>query len=219
MDIKGIIPLFVQLGDLQVCNWFLVCSTLRTECLLGTSSIDPYVKAIYLGLWKVSFYRTRPVAIIGSKSGTEVNTRRPPLARNTVSNKVQLSKAILILPMTQIAAQVTCKTAGLVKLQNHLRTIDRHLSIMVNVIMDCRLLVPFIVNISNFRDHTRLPKGTVMKIALTAPMAIMETSWEALTSTNDKEVKLYGEEVHFGQELESYRLQVIELLQEFKSMW
>lgn len=192
MDIKVIITLCLQLDDLQIRTCFLWCPTLGDECLLETPFIDCCVKAIYPVLRKVFLYHTRPVAIIGSDSGPNYNPQGPPLAQSTVPNMVRLSKAIMILPMTQITALYHYKSAGLVTLQNHLKMNHRHFSLMVNGIVDCRPMVTFWISFSCFRDRSiRLPKETVIGIALLAPMAVMEVLWNDLTPTSDEKVETW----------------------------
>ncbi|CAN8062786.1 unnamed protein product [Agarophyton chilense] len=209
MDIKGIVPLYLQVGKFKVRTWFLVCPNLGAEAILGTSFIDRYIKAIYPGLNKVAFYRASSDSIIGSALVPEANRKRAVVCENTKSNKVRLSTAITIPPMTQIALSVHSQSPGLVTIQNHPETVLKHLTLTAHGVMDILPNRSFFVTISNFRDKpVRLPKGTVIGITLLAPVAIMEAQMDNLaTPTPDEDVDSWEGRVAIRAALESYRPQ------------
>ncbi|CAN8075917.1 unnamed protein product [Agarophyton chilense] len=221
MDIKGIVPLYLQAGQFKVRTWFLVCPNLGAEAILGTSFIDRYIKAIYPGIGKVAFYRAPSISITGSTPGPGANRKRAVVSENTKSNKVRLSRAITIPAMTQIAVSVHSHSSGLVTIQNHPKTVLNHLTLMANGVMNIHPNRSFLVTISNFRDKpVRLPKGTVICITLPVPVAIMEAQMDKFaTPTLDEDVDSWEETVAIGEEFKSYRPQVLDLLREYQAMW
>ncbi|CAN8074491.1 unnamed protein product [Agarophyton chilense] len=214
MEIKGIVQLYLQVRQFKVRTWFLVCPNLGAEAILGTSFIDRYIKAIYPSLRKVAFYRAPSISITVSTPGPEANRKRAVVSENTKFNMVSLSEARRRPPMTKIAISVHSHSSGLVTIQNHPKTVLKHLTLMANGVVDIHTNSPFLGTISNFRDKpVRLPKGTVIFFTLPAPVAIREAQIDNLaTPTPDEDVDSWEGTIAIGAEFKSYRPQVLDLL-------
>ncbi|CAN8075002.1 unnamed protein product [Agarophyton chilense] len=221
IDIKGKVPLYIQLGQFKVRAWFLVCPNLSVKAILGTSFIDQDIKAIYPGLWKVAFYHAPSISITGSTPGPGANHNRAVVSENTKSNRIRLSKTITIPPLTQLAVSVHSQFSGLVTIQNHPKTDLKHFTLMASGVMDIRFIRPFLVTISNFRDKpVLLLQGKVIDITLNAFVAIMEAQiYNFATPTPNEHVESWEGTVAIGAECESYRPQVLDLLKEYQAMW
>lgn len=89
MDIRGIIPHYIDLSHLKVWRCFLACPSLGAHGMGGARSIDRYVNAIYLGQKKGTFHRAPPLASVGSGPRAEATPQRSRFPKQTVSSKVQ----------------------------------------------------------------------------------------------------------------------------------
>ena len=108
----GVLPLWLRLGQFQARLRFLVVSNMATTCILVTSFIDRFVKAIIPGRRKVVLYPSPAVAIVGSQSPTTYSNAPDPTedSTSTVSNKLKVVKLLSIPPMTR--ATVTDRKTG-----------------------------------------------------------------------------------------------------------
>ncbi|CAN8073879.1 unnamed protein product [Agarophyton chilense] len=122
--------------------------------------------------------------------------------------------------MTQIAVSVHSQSSGLVTIQNHPKTVLKHLTLMANGVMDIHPNRSFLVTISNFRENPeRLPKDTVIGITLPAPVVITEAKMDNLaTTTSEEDVESWRGTVATCAEFESDRPQVLDLLREYQAM-
>lgn len=219
MTIRGVPPLHIQLRRMTVRTRFLVCPSVGGEAILWASFINRYVKAIYRESKRVAFHQEPSLAIERARPIPSARTPAGKFPKRKLSNKVRLAKAICHSPMTEVAATALCQSAGLVSLQNHPKLINEHLFLMANGVSDVIPDRPFAGTLSNFSEKpTRLRKGTVVGITMPAPVPIMEMrqvspSHQATTSNNCE----HG--VNRGEEFESHREKVMELLREFSSMW
>ena len=151
----GTLPLWVRLGQFQARIRFLVVSNMATTCILGTSFIDRFVKAIIPGRRKVVLYHSPAVAIVGSQSPA-INGNAPDPAgdhTNTVSNKLKVVKPLSIPPMTKATVTVQSDRGGLCFLQPNPKMATNQLSLMASGIMDIYPNKPFEVLVANF-GHT-----------------------------------------------------------------
>ncbi|CAN8069114.1 unnamed protein product [Agarophyton chilense] len=108
--------------------------------------------------------------------------------------------------MTQIAVSVHYKSSSLVRIQNHPKTVLKHLTLMANGVMDIQPKSSFLATISNFRDKpVRLPNVTVIGITLPEPVAIMEAQVDILaTQTPEEDVESWEGTIAIGADFESY---------------
>ena len=92
----GILALWLRFGQFQARILFLVISNVATTCILSTSFIDRFVKAIIPGRRKVVLYHSPAVAIVGSQSPTTYGNSPDPTGDNTytVSNKLMVVKPL-----------------------------------------------------------------------------------------------------------------------------
>ncbi|CAN8064058.1 unnamed protein product [Agarophyton chilense] len=123
LNLRGMLTPLVQLGHLKVRLQFFVVDRLPTDCLLGTTFIDRHVKAILPGSHTVALRHGGRISILGNtetKRGWFVKPKKR-ISTETVSNKVCITKQVVIPPMHQILVPVSFATPGLVILQNHPR--------------------------------------------------------------------------------------------------
>ena len=150
----GILPLWLRLGQFQARIRFLVFSNMATTCILGTSFIDRFVKAIILGRRKVVLYHSPAVAIFASQSPTTYgNAPRAGDSTETVSNKLKVVKPLSITPMKRATVTVQSDRGGLCFLQPNPKMALKQLSLMASGIMDIHPNKPFEVIVANF-GHT-----------------------------------------------------------------
>ncbi|CAN8061906.1 unnamed protein product [Agarophyton chilense] len=220
------------LVHLKVRLQFFVVDGLPTDCLLDTNFIDRHVNAILPGSHTVALRQGGRIAILGNtetKRGWFVKPKKT-ISTETVSNKVRITKQVIIRPVNQILVPVSCATPGLVRLQNH----------------------P-----SNFSSHdVKLPKNTNVGIAVPAPQGVFtaahtdigevafgkeggcanaSTATKVSINTNleakltdkasvDKKEKpdperQWQDTVQIGEENGQLRGRIIDLLVEFETMW
>ena len=244
----GILPLWLRLRQFQARMRFLFVSKMATTCILGTSFIDRFVKAIIPGRRKVVLYHSPVVAIVGSQSPTTYGNA-PDTAGDhtkTVSKKLKVVKPLSIPPMTR--APVTLQSdRGLCFLQSNPKMALKQLSLMASGIKDIYPNKPFEVIVANF-GHTpfKLARNAIVGLAIESPTGIYTPSSEALRKTGvlqqfkeggSEEVNpvstvtnegilpgqtdkgTWKDQVHIGVQDSAVRKEVFRLLHKFKPMW
>ncbi|CAN8063812.1 unnamed protein product [Agarophyton chilense] len=259
LNLRGMLTTVVQLGHLKVRLQFFVVDRLPTDCLLGTNFIDRHVKAILPGSRTVALRYGGRISILDNTETKRGWFFKPKntISIETVSNKVRITKQVVIPPMHQILLPVSCATPGLVILQNHPRLANRHLNLMANGIVVNTPNQPFKVCLSNFSSNdVKLPRNTNVGIALPAPQGVFtvshtdlgkvafdkeggcanaSTTTKVSMNTNleskltdkasvDKEEEPDPERqlqdtVQIGEEKGQLRGRIIDLLEEFETMW
>lgn len=105
IEIRRVLPLYLQLGHLNVRPGFFIYPKLEAEGILGTSIIDRFVKVTYPGKKRVAFHQGAPLPVVSSCPRPLAAPTKAKYPTRTVSNKVKLAKAIATPPMTQVLVQ------------------------------------------------------------------------------------------------------------------
>ena len=160
---------------------------MATTCILGTSFIDRFVKAIIPGRRKVVLYHSPAVAIVGSQSPTTYGNAPDPAGdrTKTVSNKLKVFKPLSIPPMTRATVTAQSDRGGVCFLQLNPKMALKQLSLMASGIMDIYPNKPFEVIVANF-GHTpfKLARNAIVGLAIESPTGIYTSSPEALRKTD-----------------------------------
>jgi len=236
LTILGALPLYLRLGSLQVKVWFLVATNLAAQCILGTSFVDRYVRAIYPRLRKVTFHDAAPVGIVSASPGPDANTRQVgTLPKETQSNKLRVVRSVEIPARSQAEVWVQTSASGLSFLQGSPHLTTKQHSMMANGVMEVIPNVPFRVVLANLKESPlRLQKGSVVGLALPAPaglahlpqadgladrdaIATVETDATS-TAPEEENPATWQEKLQIGDDFEGYRHRIVEMLSAFEDM-
>ena len=193
MNLVGVLPLFIRMGDLKVRVWFGVVENLAVPVLLGTSYIDRFVQGIFPQERKVVPNDSRPVAILSSFAvdpttnmvidEDEVLT----VDENTIPNKVsrdvliRVAKQTTLPPMSETIVTVTTKGAGLMLLSSHPNLLKTRTAVLAQGVMDILPDIPFKILLSNWSNKpTRVPKHMIVAMGTEVPSEIVEIPQNAL---------------------------------------
>jgi hypothetical protein len=111
MPVRGVITLYVQVGDLVTRVRFYVVPGLCTPCILRCNFIKLHVRSIHPKERMVDLNEGGSVAIasgIDAENAASAQIREP-----TASTKVRLSRKTVITPSCEAHVEVTSATSGL----------------------------------------------------------------------------------------------------------
>ena len=184
LRVGGVVRLFVRLGNTFFQTTFVVVERLAVEVILGTSFMNRNVKSIecmrkrirlrddgYLPILSADKLTT-PQEDLGAPApdGEQKAEAKGPLPNFEVTNTVRLARGIKIPAMSQLAAKVVTKAAGLVCLDPKPTLLSRHGVRTANGVIEARPDVMFSVSLANFRKKAvYLPKGTIVAYAKRSP--------------------------------------------------
>lgn len=149
--------------------------------------MERYVWATYPRLRKVTFSNVAFVGIVSASLGPDVDTRQTVnLPQETQSNKIRVGKSIKIPARSQAEVWVQSSAAGLSFPQGNPRLTMRQHSMMATNVMEIAPTIPFRVVISNLKESPlRLHQGTIVGIALPAPIELAQLPTQEVTATMD----------------------------------
>jgi hypothetical protein len=170
---KGKITLTVQLGTIKVQARLNVVQSLAAECILGCQFIDRQVQAIHPKEKRVTLANGSIILIIHD-SGPPVCERQPtPPKELPPSNKVRVSKMIVLPPRSDYVIPVQCDAPGLRFLQARLRENAAGVH-MANGVAEISPNQPFTIRVVHTSMKiNRLPKGMVLGHAMPHPISMM----------------------------------------------
>lgn len=118
IKVQGILPLIVQMGDLQVPVWFGVVQNFAVNILLRTTSIDKFIWGLLPIEQKIVPVHSGPEAILGTGKEAKVTTILLHEASIDVFNKlarIEVANLINILVETKPLVVVVTPKCGLMK--------------------------------------------------------------------------------------------------------
>jgi hypothetical protein len=170
MPVRGVITLYVQVGDLVTRVRFYVVPGLGTHCILGCNFINLHVRSIHPKERRVDLNEGGSVAItsgIDAENAASAKIREP-----AASTKVRLSRKTAISPRCEAHVEVTSVASGLYQIFHHTKPSATAIT-LASGIAEIRPNVPFWVRVINptNRAHS-LSKGMVIGIAAAAPARV-----------------------------------------------
>jgi hypothetical protein len=117
MPVRGVITLYVQVGDLVTRVRFYVVRGLVTPCILGCNFINLHVRSIHPKERKVDLNEGGSVAIT-SEIDAE-NAASAQIREQTASTKARLSRKTVITPRCEAHVEVTSAASGLYQIFHH----------------------------------------------------------------------------------------------------
>lgn len=186
MPVKGVIVLYLQVGDLRTRVRFYVVPGLGVPCILGCNFIDLHVRSIHPKERRVELREGGPVAISTDTrlSGTASAVCREP----TPSRKIRIARRTVIPPRTEAHIEVTSACHGLFLVVPHSKPSAPTVT-LARGIAEIRAQVPFRVRIINPTTRVQvLPKGMVIGLADPHPSRVftVDADAEAHVVENDK---------------------------------
>jgi hypothetical protein len=168
MPARGVLILYVQVGNLLKRVRFHVTPGLGVPCILGCNFINLHVKSIHPKERRVDLNEGGSIAITSGVSACQaITTTRECLP----SNKVRIAQRIVIPARSEAHVDVTTAVAGQCVLTHSSRSQVVSLS---SGVADARSNVPFRVRILNPSDRSvTLSKGMVIGSASTRPQRII----------------------------------------------
>jgi transposase InsO family protein len=187
---RGVVQLYVQIGDAVKRVRFYVTPGLAVPCILGCNFINLHVKAILPKEQKVILQEGGTVAIspgIGKEECgmTEFSEVKPPPPQS----KLRLARKVLLPPRCEAHVMVESAGSGLCFLQSSAKTYATNGVSLANGVADIRPHVPLKVRVINTSDrqHT-LQKGMILGWTLPHPTQILTVP----TGKDRKDGKLIG---------------------------
>jgi hypothetical protein len=170
MPVRGVIVLYVQVGDLLTRVCFYVVPGLGTPCILGCNFINLHVRCIHRKERRVDLNEGGSVAIssgIGGDNAASAQTREP-----TASMKVCMSRRTVIPARCEAHVEVTSAASGLYQILHQTKPSAPAVT-LASVIAEMRANIPFRVRVINptRRAHT-LSKCMVIGMAAPAPVRV-----------------------------------------------
>lgn len=176
MKTLGVLCLFIRIGNLGVWDHLLVPTILATSYLLGTTSIDKHVMALYLQQNHVSFRQSRAVYLLSASMRAQSMTIQEsfPTTDNPAPNKIVLTRAVIITSMTQAEVHVTVDVGALFFLQVNPKTVKKRIMLMASVVMERISRVSSHVVLSNIGNSPiHLTKNTIVRLTVPVPVALI----------------------------------------------
>jgi hypothetical protein len=179
MPVRGVIVLYVQVGDLLTRVRFYVFPGLGTPCILG-NFINLHVRSIHPKERRVDLNEGGSVAIssgIGGNNAASAQTREP-----SASMKVRLSRRTVIPARCEAHVEVTSAASGLYQILHHTKPSAPAVT-LASGIAEIRANIPFRVRVINptRRAHT-LSKGMMVGIAAAAPVRVLSLESQGVGS-------------------------------------
>jgi hypothetical protein len=229
MPARGVLILYVQVGNLLKRVRFYVTPGLGVPCILGYTFINLHVKSIHPKERRVDLNEGEPIAITSGVSACQaVATSRECIP----SNKVRTAQRTVIPARCEAHVDVTTAVSELCVLTHSSRT---QVVSLASGVADVRSNVPFRVRILNPSDRSiTLSKGMVIGSASTCPQRIItvnpvvETPLTQFDEGNDTAFPMettdpvptsWQEDVkldHLGSE---ERHEVLRMLEPHQKMW
>jgi hypothetical protein len=174
MPVRGVIILYVQVGDLRTRVGFYVVPGLGIPCTLGCNFIDLHVQSIHPKEKRVDLREGGSVAITTDtrmSSAASTSSREP-----TLSRKIRLARLTTIPARSEAHIEVTSACHGLFFVVHHSKTSAPPITLAGGV-AEIRSHVPFRVRVINptLRPHV-LQKGMVIGLAEPHPTRIIEVA-------------------------------------------
>jgi hypothetical protein len=170
VPVRGVITLYVQVGDLVTRVRFYVVPGLGTPCILGCNFINLHVRSIHPKEHRVDLSEGGSVAIA---SGIDAeNAASPQIREPTASTKVRLSRKTVIPPQREAHVEVTSAASGLYQIFHHNKPSAPAIT-LASGISEIRSNVPFRVIVINPTNRAHfLSKGMVFSIAAPTPARV-----------------------------------------------
>lgn len=187
VNVEGVIPMFVRIGDLRVRAWFGVVENLAVDILVGTSFIDRCIRGIFPTERKIVPWHSRPVSILTSSSNISSKFPRVEfLDHDGTQSEVKeddeeeefflcrVSRPITIPADTQAAVSVSSQGAGLMLVETHMHLAKRRCSMAARGIMEIFPGKPFFLYVANLSGKpVHLPKHMIVAYASNSPKCIV----------------------------------------------
>lgn len=234
MPVKGVITLFVQVGNLVRRVRFYVTPGLGVPCILGCNFINLHVRSIHPKERRIDLIEGGSVAISTGAGACQISGKEPRTP--TASPKVRLARKTVIPARCEMHVEVTSADNGLHLVVHHSTSSKTPIALASGVV-DIRAQIPFrvrVINPSN-RDYT-LQKGMIMgkllphlERIITVGAVLDETTSEKETpdlnaeevsqAGNTRPEKAWQEEVDLSHLDSEERGAVLDLLEPHKKMW
>jgi hypothetical protein len=170
MPFRGVITLYVLVGDLVTRVLFYVVPGLGTPCILGCNFINLHFRSIHPKERRVDLNEGGSVVIasgIDAENAASAQIREP-----TASTKVRQSRKTVIPPRCEAHVEVTSAASGLYQIFHHTMPSAPAIT-LASGIAAIRPNVPFRVRVINPTNRTHsLSKGMVIGIAAPAPSRV-----------------------------------------------
>ena len=186
LDLLGVIPLYVTIGQLRVRIWFGVLSKLPPRILLGTSFIDRFVTQILPQQRRIVLNKFGWIPILSSSQSRLVNSIHEPglldshdnfdkHADNEHEHAIRLTKSVRLKPGHQLLVQVSTPMTGLIHISPHWRPAHKQNVMAAHGIADVRPNAPFRIFLANFGyTSVYLPKHMRVAFANAPPSVLVE---------------------------------------------
>jgi hypothetical protein len=171
MSLRGVIALYVQVGDLLRRVLFYVVPGLGTPCILGCNFINIHVRSMHPAERRVDLHDGGSVAISSGLCSDSADSAQ--IRGQTPSMKVRLSRRTVITARCEAHVEVTSGANGLYKILHHTKPSTRAVS-LASGIAEIQANVPFRVRVVNptRRAHT-LSKGLVIGLVVPVPARVI----------------------------------------------
>jgi len=186
LDLLGVIPLYVTIGQLRVRIWFGVLPSLPPRILLGTSFIDRFVTQLLPQKRRIVLNKAGWIPILSSSRSRLVNSIHEPGLLDSHDNfdkhadheqehAIRLTKSVRLQPGHQLLVQVTTPMTGLIHISPHWRSAHKQNVMAAHGVADVRPNAPFKIFLANF-GHTPvyLPKHMRVAYANPPPSVLVE---------------------------------------------
>ena len=168
MPARGVIILYVQVGNLVKRVRFYVTPGLGVPCILGCTFINLHVRSIHPKERRVDLNEGGSIAITSGVSACHAVT---PTRERIPSNKVRIAQRTVIPARCEVHVAVTTAIAGLCLLTHSSRS---QVVSLASGVADVRSNVPFRVRLLNPSDRSiTLSKGMVVGSASRRPQRII----------------------------------------------
>ena len=184
MNLVGVIPIVIRLGDLKVRVWFGVIEELAVPVLLGTSFADRFIQGIFPQERKVVPNDSGPVAILSTlvkDPETNLLVEQDPLlcVKDQSDDKREIrfrvAKKRTIPPMSEAPVTVTTNAGGLMMLSPHPNLFKSRTALTAQGIMEVVPHTPFKVLVANLSNKpVDIPKHTIIAVGSDLPEKIVE---------------------------------------------
>ena len=180
IPIRGIIPLYVRLGDHLARIWFGVTDTLPVDVVLGTHYQRRCLSGIFPSAMRIRPLRSRPIPILDSADHSNVAA----LVDNAepIDKVVRVARQVVLPPLSETPILVRTSAVGLVTLYPHVRCLHKRLTLLAAGVMDVEPMRPFYVLVANLsRSPCHLPKNMAIAHAFDPPPLLVDREPHSLT--------------------------------------
>ena len=187
LEMLGVLPLIVKLGDLRRVVWFGVLEKLSAALILGTSYLNRFIRMIEPLRQTIRPINSRAVPLLVDPDDDPVvsainepkllGTHDDALPTDDLDyfGNIRLAKSIKIPARTQVWAKVKTEATGMVPVTPHWRTQEPYHVSCANGVANVWRNKPFYILLANF-DTTPvwLPKQMRVAVASNPPVATRE---------------------------------------------